>query len=93
MNSLRAVTAGTCCWLSCGLAYPAEIAQGKKTFESQCASCHTTGDGVFARRSATQIEIAVENIKAGKTRHPATITLTEDDLADLARYLVGVRSK
>ncbi len=94
MRSMRVIkgTAGVACLLLSCHAHPAEIAEGKKDFEAHCASCHHAVDPPFAGRSATQIEIAVESIKSGKTAHKVPIRLTEDELADLANYLVAARS-
>jgi mono/diheme cytochrome c family protein len=91
MRVIRVAAGAACSLLSCHV-YPAEVAQGKKDFEAQCASCHHAVDPPFAGRSATQIEITVESIKSGKTAHKVPILLTEVELADLASYLVAARS-
>ncbi len=66
-------------------AYAADSAAGQKTFETGCAACHKFKS--FAGKSDADLETALKGIVAGTTKHPKKLTLSPDDIANVAAYI------
>jgi cytochrome c553 len=62
----------------------ADTDAGKAKVQAICSKCHETGD--WKGQSAAQIQAKIQNVVAGKTKHPKKLDLTDADIANVAAY-------
>ncbi len=70
---------------ACLPAYGADSAAGQKTFETSCAGCHKFKS--FAGKSDADLETALKGIVGGTVKHPKKLTLSADEIANVATYI------
>ncbi|HTV95546.1 MAG TPA: hypothetical protein VME42_06070 [Steroidobacteraceae bacterium] len=81
-------------WLALSPAAPAaDSGAGQKTFEGICAACHKVNRPPYAGKSESQLETDIKGIVAGKIPHPKKLTLSADDIANVAAYIAANDSK
>ncbi|MEP6548946.1 MAG: hypothetical protein ABJD53_15930 [Gammaproteobacteria bacterium] len=85
-----ALTASACLG-GCFSADAADSAAGQKTFESTCAGCHKLAS--YAGKSESVLETQLRGIVAGTLKHPKKLTLSVDDIANVATYIAGNEPK
>ena len=66
-------------------AYSADSAAGQKIFSGTCAACHQLKS--YAGKSDAVLETQVKGIVAGTIKHPKKLTLSDDDVANVAAYI------
>lgn len=71
--------------VGCFAADAADSAAGQKTFQSTCAGCHKVAS--YAGKSQTLLETQLNGIVAGTIKHPKKLTLSADDIANVATYI------
>jgi cytochrome c553 len=49
-----------------------------------CSKCHEAGD--WKGKSEAEIQGKIQNVVAGKTKHPKKLDLTDADIANIAAY-------
>ena len=65
--------------------HAADTAAGQKTFESTCAACHKLKS--YAGKSEAQLETELKGIVAGTVKHPKKLTLSPDEITNVATYI------
>jgi len=82
-------------WLAGSALLPvhaADSAAGQKTFQSGgCAMCHQLKS--YAGKSEAELQTEIEGIVAGKVKHPKKLTLSGDDIANVAAYIAANEPK
>jgi cytochrome c553 len=66
------------------VATAADADAGKAKVQQVCSKCHEVGD--WKGKSATEIQGKIQNVVAGKTKHPKKLDLTDADVANIAAY-------
>jgi mono/diheme cytochrome c family protein len=61
------------------------MADGKATFEKNCAECHEVGD--FTGEDVKGLTDSIKKIAAGQMKHKAKITLSDADISAVATYM------
>jgi mono/diheme cytochrome c family protein len=64
----------------------ADIAAGQKIFQDKCSDCHDTFKD-YAGKSQADIETDIKGIVAGTVKHKKKLTLSPDDIANVAAYI------
>jgi mono/diheme cytochrome c family protein len=77
--------------LACIPANAADDAAGQKTFAATCASCHQLKS--YAGKSQADLETKLNAIVAGTVKHPKKLTLSPDDIANVAAYIAANEPK
>jgi mono/diheme cytochrome c family protein len=87
MNTVRNVVAAVLLgWLVSSIpAYAADSAAGQKLFEGTCAACHKLKS--YAGKSEADLQTQLTGIVAGTQKHPKKLTLSADDIANVAAYI------
>ncbi len=86
-----AVTA-TLGWLASTIpAHAADSAAGQKIYAGTCAACHQFKS--YAGKSETDLETQIKGIVAGTVKHPKKLTLSADDIANVATYIASNEPK
>ena len=70
-----------------GSAAMADAAAGKATFDSICAECHEAED--FAGEDLKAHTATIKEIVAGQKKHKKALKLTDQQVADVAAYMVS----
>jgi mono/diheme cytochrome c family protein len=93
MSTARYLAAGVSFgWLlACIPVYAADSAAGQKTFAGTCAACHKFQS--YAGKSETELQTEIKGIVAGTVTHPKKLTLSADDIANVAAYIAGNEPK
>jgi mono/diheme cytochrome c family protein len=63
----------------------ADSAAGQKTFTTTCAGCHQLKS--YAGKSDAELETEIKGIVAGTVKHPKKLTLSADDISNVAAYI------
>ncbi len=63
----------------------ADTAAGQKTFEGTCAACHKMKS--YAGKSEAELETELKGIVAGTVKHPKKLTLSPDEITNVATYI------
>jgi len=71
--------------------YAADSAAGQKIFTSTCAACHKLQS--YAGKSESQLQSEIKGIVAGSVKHPKKLTLSADDIDNVAAYIAGAQPK
>jgi len=66
-------------------AYSADSAAGQKIFSGTCAACHQLKG--YAGKSDADLQTQVKGIVAGTIKHPKKLTLSDDDVVNVAAYI------
>jgi mono/diheme cytochrome c family protein len=74
-------------WLYGVPAYAADADAGQKIFQKTCHGCHAKKMQVFAGKSASDLETAIKGIEDGSVKHPKKLTLSADDVSNVAAYI------
>lgn len=61
-----------------------DVAAGKAKTEEVCSACHAKED--WAGKDAATLEAAIKDVVAGKTKHKKKLTLTDEEIANIAAY-------
>jgi mono/diheme cytochrome c family protein len=69
----------------------ADSAAGEKTFTGTCAACHKLQS--YAGKSETELQTEIKGIVAGTVKHPKKLTLSADDIANVAAYIAANEPK
>ena len=88
MSATRTLTAATTIiggLAFCLPAYAVDSAAGQKTFTQVCSACHTFKS--YGGKSEAQLETDIKGIVAGTIKHPKKLTLSADDIANVAAYI------
>jgi mono/diheme cytochrome c family protein len=93
MKNIRIIAALTLSpWLlACIPANAADSAAGEKTFTAICAACHKFKS--YAGMSQADLETKLKGIVAGTVKHPKKLTLSPDDIANVAAYIAANEPK
>lgn len=67
-----------------GAAMAADVDAGKAKVQQICSKCHDTGD--WKGKSEAEIQGKIQNVVAGKTKHPKKLDLSDADIANVAAY-------
>ena len=70
-----------------GSAAFADAAAGKKIFDDVCAECHEVMD--FQGEDLAEQTATIKKIVAKQAKHKKALTLTDQQVADVAAYMVG----
>jgi mono/diheme cytochrome c family protein len=62
-------------------------ADGKATFEKDCAECHEAGD--FTGEDVKGLTDSIKKIAAGQMKHKKALKLTDQQAADVAAFMAG----
>ena len=65
----------------------ADAAAGKATFTDVCAECHETAD--FEGEDAKAVGDSIRKIVAGQMKHKKALKLTDQQIADVAAFMVA----
>lgn len=65
----------------------ADAAAGKETFTDVCAECHETAD--FEGEDAKEVGDSIRKIVAGQMKHKKALKLTDQQIADVAAFMVA----
>jgi mono/diheme cytochrome c family protein len=65
----------------------ADKAAGKKTFDDICSECHETAD--FEGEDLKAQTATIKEIVAGQKKHKKKLTLTDQQIADVAAFMVA----
>ncbi len=80
-------------WLApCIPGYAADSAAGQKIFQTICAACHKNMN-VYTGKSETELQSLIKGIVSGTVKHPKKLTLSDDDIANVAAYISNNESK
>jgi len=71
--------------VACIPAHSADSAAGQKIYSGTCAACHQLKS--YAGKSDADLETQVKGIVAGTIKHPKKLTLSDDDVANVAAYI------
>jgi mono/diheme cytochrome c family protein len=77
-------------WLYGIPAYAADAAAGQATFQKNCNACHAKKMQVFAGKSAADLETEIKGIVGGTVKHPKKLTLSADDISNVAAYIASI---
>jgi mono/diheme cytochrome c family protein len=77
-------------WLYGIPAHAADAAAGQKTFQTACNGCHAKKMQVFAGKSAAALETDIKGIVGGTVKHPKKLTLSADDISNVAAYIASM---
>jgi mono/diheme cytochrome c family protein len=69
----------------------ADSAAGEKTFTGTCAACHKLKS--YAGKSETELQTEITGIVGGTVKHPKKLTLSADDIANVAAYISSNQPK
>jgi mono/diheme cytochrome c family protein len=70
-------------------ALAADASRGKAKFEDACAECHAPAD--LKGPAAAPFAEKLQQIAAGKAKHRPKLTLSAEEVADLAGYLATLK--
>lgn len=87
IKGLMVVAAATMGLVGFGSAALADAAAGKKTFDAICTECHEAGD--FEGEDLAAQTAAIKEIVAGQKKHKKALKLTDQEVADVAAYMVS----
>jgi mono/diheme cytochrome c family protein len=87
IKSLLVIAATTVGLAGYGSAAFADAAAGKKIFDDICAECHETAD--FEGEDVAAQTATIKKIVAKQAKHKKALTLTDQQAADVAAYMVG----
>ncbi len=73
-------------------AHAADSAAGQKIFAGTCAACHQLQETMRANRKPSY-ETQIKGIVAGTVKHPKKLTLSADDIANVATYIASNEPK
>jgi mono/diheme cytochrome c family protein len=91
MKSIKVAAATALVCLLYGIpAYSADAAAGEKTFQATCKGCHAKKMQVFAGKSAADLQTDIKGIVGGTVKHPKKLTLSDDDVANVAAYIASL---
>jgi mono/diheme cytochrome c family protein len=65
--------------------HAADTGAGQKTFEGTCAACHKLKS--YAGKSEAELETELKGIVAGTVKHPKKLTLSPDEITNVATYI------
>ncbi len=65
--------------------HAADSAAGQKIFAGTCAACHKLKS--YAGKSEAELQTEIKGIVAGTVTHPKKLTLSADDIANVAAYI------
>jgi mono/diheme cytochrome c family protein len=87
MSAARSMAASALVgWImSCIPVYAADSAAGQTIFAGTCAACHKFQS--YAGKSETELQTEIKGIVAGTVKHPKKLTLSADDIANVAAYI------
>lgn len=68
-----------------GPAYAADSAAGEKIYKSTCAACHQLKS--YAGKSEADLQTKLKGIVAGTVKHPKKLTLSAEDIDNVAAYI------
>ncbi len=87
MKRARSIAAAaTLAWLApCIPVHAADSAAGQKIYTGTCAACHKLKS--YAGKSETDLQMQISGIVAGTVKHPKKLTLSADDIANVAAYI------
>ena len=71
--------------------HAADSEAGQKTFTGTCAACHKFQS--YAGKSETELQTEIKGIVAGTVKHPKKLTLSADDIANVAAYIASNEPK
>jgi mono/diheme cytochrome c family protein len=71
-------------------AYAADAAAGQATFEKTCKGCHAKKMQPFAGKSAADLETLIKGIEGGTVKHPKKLTLSADEVSNVAAYIASL---
>jgi mono/diheme cytochrome c family protein len=71
--------------------YAADSAAGQTTFAGTCAACHKLQS--YAGKSEAELQTEIKGIVAGTVKHPKKLTLSADDVANVAAYISANQPK
>lgn len=71
--------------------HAADSAAGQTIFTGTCAACHKLQS--YAGKSETELQTEIKGIVAGTVKHPKKLTLSADDIANVAAYIAGNEPK
>ena len=60
-------------------------ADGKATFEKDCAECHEAGD--FEGEDAKALADTIKKIAGGQMKHKSAIKLSDAEITEIAAYM------
>ena len=66
-------------------AHAADSAAGQKTFTATCAACHQLKS--YSGKSDAELETELKGIVGGTVKHPKKLTLSADDISNVAAYI------
>lgn len=75
--------------VSSGAALAGDAKAGEAKAEP-CLECHEPAED-FADVTAAEIEESLKKIVGGKMKHKEKLTLSDEDIADMAAYLAGAK--
>ncbi len=67
-----------------GGATAADLEAGKAKVEQVCGKCHEAAD--WKGKSEAEIRSRIQDVLAGKTKHPKKLDVTDADIANIAAY-------
>ncbi len=73
------------CLVGSVAAHAADSAAGQKTFTATCAACHQLKS--YAGKSDAELETELKGIVGGTIKHPKKLTLSDDDISNVAAYI------
>jgi len=80
-------------WLApCISSFAADSAAGQQTFQSSCVGCHKNMK-LYAGKSEAELQSTIKGIIAGTTKHPKKLTLSDDEIANVAAYISSNETK
>ncbi len=92
MKTTRTIAAAAVLgWLVSIPSYAADSAAGQKTFQGICAACHKLQS--YAGKSETELQTEIKGIVGGAVKHPKKLTLSDDDIANVAAYIASNEPK
>jgi mono/diheme cytochrome c family protein len=65
----------------------ADAAAGKATFTKICAECHEAGD--FDGEDPAEVAATIKSIVAGTTKHKQKLTLSDQEISDVAAFMAA----
>jgi mono/diheme cytochrome c family protein len=67
----------------------ADSAAGQKLYATGCKGCHAK-KAVFVGKSAADLETSINAVVGGTVKHPKKITLSADDISNVAAYIASL---
>jgi len=83
LGAVLVASIGLTGWSAAALA---DAAAGKATYEEICSECHEDGD--FKGEDPKEVSASIKKIVAGQMKHKKKLTLTDQQIADVAAYMV-----